>query len=66
MQYILFVVMMERAIRYLRSKRFKTRVYTLSMFGLMGLLAYEVLTFNQPMFKNKRKETGGYDGHDDD
>jgi len=36
------------------------------MLGLMGLLGYEIVTFNKPMFNNKRKETSGYDGHDDE
>jgi hypothetical protein len=58
--------MLDRVTRYLKSNRFKTRMYTLSMLGLMGLLGYEIVTFNQPMFNNKRKETSGYDGHDDE
>jgi hypothetical protein len=58
--------MIERVRRYLQSKRFKTRMYTLSMIGVFGLLTYEILTFNKPMFKNKRVETGGYDGYNDD
>lgn len=57
--------MLERLSAYLKSKRFKRHAYTASMMAVFGVFLYEVATFNKPMFKTKRKETGGYDGHDD-
>lgn len=57
---------LQRLSSYLRSARFKRRLYTCSMLGLMGLFAYELATFNQPLFGGRRAETSGYDGYYDE
>ena len=40
-------------------------MFTVGTLTMMGYTAYLVLTFNKPMFKPTRAETGGYDGYDE-
>lgn len=58
---------MLRIKKYLQSAKFKRRVYTASILSLMGLVVFELATFNKPIQLGKRRaETSGYDGYDDD
>lgn len=57
---------MQRLANYLKSARFKRRLYTWSMIGIMSLIVYELATFNKPLFGGRRAETSGYDGYYDE
>lgn len=63
---LIVTMALQRLTTYLKSARFKRRLYTCSMLGLMGLFAYELATFNKPLFGGRRAETSGYDGYYDE
>jgi len=56
--------MLNKLIRYLRSERFKNKVYMYGTTTLMLYVVYLVFTINKPMFKPTRAETGGYENYD--
>jgi hypothetical protein len=59
--------MFARITTYFRSRRFKKRLYTCSMIGLLGMVTYELITFGKPPpFGGRKVETSGYDGYYDD
>ena len=59
-------MVVRKVVQYLRSNRFKNRLYTVGMLSLMGYATFLLFTLNKPMFKPKRAETAGYDNYDDD
>jgi hypothetical protein len=54
---------MIRLVRYLKSEKFKNKIYHA---GILGLMATSIYFLTGPLIRPNRAETGGYDGYDDD
>ena len=58
--------MITKISNYLRSSKFKNRMYRTAIYSLMGYTTFLLFTIDKPMFKPTRAETGGYDNYDND